>query len=72
MPAYASFVQNGAVQVYKFEPSITRTASGGLPRPASVQRALSILAMEVEQIKKGNYNHYMQVRESAVASGLTA
>lgn len=53
-------IRNGAVQVYKFEPSITRTASGGLPRPASVQRALSILAMEVEQIKKGNYNHYMQ------------
>ncbi|THG01908.1 hypothetical protein TEA_010265 [Camellia sinensis var. sinensis] len=29
-------------------------------RPASVQRALSILEMEVEQINEGNYEHYMQ------------
>lgn len=29
-------------------------------RPASIQRALSTLDMEVEQIKKGNYDHYMQ------------
>lgn len=33
---------------------------GSLSRPASVQRALSILEMEVEQINKGNYEHYMQ------------
>lgn len=55
------YVQNGTVQIYKFEAGKARTASGGLPRPASVERALSILAMEVEQIKKGNYDHYMQV-----------
>ncbi|KAF7851668.1 hypothetical protein BT93_L3324 [Corymbia citriodora subsp. variegata] len=29
-------------------------------RPASVQRALSVLEMEVEQIHKGNHEHYMQ------------
>ncbi|TVU02608.1 hypothetical protein EJB05_51875, partial [Eragrostis curvula] len=29
-------------------------------KPASVQRALSVLEMEVEQIKKGNYDHFMQ------------
>lgn len=33
---------------------------GGLSRPASVQRALSVLEMEVEQINKGKYEHYMQ------------
>lgn len=33
---------------------------GVLSRPASVQRALSVLEMEVEQINKGNYEHYMQ------------
>ncbi|KAG0562819.1 hypothetical protein KC19_9G173700 [Ceratodon purpureus] len=52
--------RNGAVQIYKFEVGKARTASGGLPRPASIERALSILEMEVEQIKKGNYDHYMQ------------
>lgn len=31
-----------------------------LSRAASVQRALSILEMEVEQISKGKYEHYMQ------------
>jgi glucosamine--fructose-6-phosphate aminotransferase (isomerizing) len=29
-------------------------------KPASVQRALSVLEMEVEQIKKGSYDHFMQ------------
>ncbi|CAN1769715.1 Glutamine--fructose-6-phosphate aminotransferase [isomerizing] 1, partial [Linum perenne] len=31
-----------------------------IARPASVQRALSVLEMEVEQINKGDYDHYMQ------------
>lgn len=31
-----------------------------LPRSASVRRALSVLDMEVEQINKGHYEHYMQ------------
>lgn len=47
--------------MYKFEAGKGRTASGALRRPASIERALSVLAMEVEQIKKGNYDHYMQV-----------
>ena len=29
-------------------------------KPVSVQRALSVLEMEVEQIKKGSYDHFMQ------------
>lgn len=33
---------------------------GGVSRVASIQRALSILEMEVEQINKGKYEHYMQ------------
>ena len=32
----------------------------GLPQSAALQRALSTLEMEVEQIKKGKYDHYMQ------------
>lgn len=32
----------------------------GSSRPASVERALSVLEMEVEQINKGKYDHYMQ------------
>ena len=57
-------MQNGAANIYKFEAGVSRTTSRGFPRPASVERALSILAMEVEQIKKGNYDHYMQVWQS--------
>lgn len=51
--------QNGAVSIFKFEPA--KIKGKGLPRPASVRRALSTLEMEVEQIKKGSYDHYMQV-----------
>jgi glutamine---fructose-6-phosphate transaminase (isomerizing) len=29
-------------------------------KPASVQRALSVLEMEVEQIKKGDFDHFMK------------
>ncbi|CAM6085156.1 unnamed protein product [Calypogeia fissa] len=50
-------IKNGIVSIFKFEPKKTL---GGLRRPASVQRALSTLDMEVEQIKKGNYEHFMQ------------
>ncbi|XAR54388.1 Glutamine--fructose-6-phosphate transaminase (isomerizing) [Bertholletia excelsa] len=52
-------LKNGAVSIIKFEYGKGKQ-SGSLPRPASVQRALSILEMEVEQINKGNYKHYMQ------------
>ncbi|KAL3699380.1 hypothetical protein R1sor_017402 [Riccia sorocarpa] len=50
-------VKDGSVSIFKFDPTKNL---GGLRRPASVQRALSTLDMEVEQIKKGNYDHFMQ------------
>ncbi|XP_058223784.1 glutamine--fructose-6-phosphate aminotransferase [isomerizing] 1 [Rhododendron vialii] len=52
-------LKDGAVSILKFDHGKGKR-SGGLARPASVQRALSILEMEVEQINKGNYEHYMQ------------
>lgn len=52
-------LKDGAVSILKFDNAKGR--NGGIyARPASVQRALSILEMEVEQINKGNYEHYMQ------------
>lgn len=50
---------DGAVSIVKFDQAMGEHA-GTLSRPASVQRALSILEMEVEQINKGKYEHYMQ------------
>ncbi|GAY59934.1 hypothetical protein CUMW_198240 [Citrus unshiu] len=52
-------VKDGAVSILKFDNAKGRNG-GTYARPASVQRALSILEMEVEQINKGNYEHYMQ------------
>ncbi|KAJ7562148.1 hypothetical protein O6H91_03G056500 [Diphasiastrum complanatum] len=52
-------IKDGNVSIFKFDTAKARK-TGGLPRPASVQRALSILEMEVEQIKKGKYDHFMQ------------
>lgn len=51
-------IKDGAVSILKFDNDKGR--HGGLSRPASVQRALSVLEMEVEQINKGKYEHYMQ------------
>ncbi|KAF8671597.1 hypothetical protein HU200_049921 [Digitaria exilis] len=45
-------IKDGSVSILKFDPH--------KEKPASVQRALSVLEMEVEQIKKGNYDHFMQ------------
>ncbi|XP_020571112.1 glutamine--fructose-6-phosphate aminotransferase [isomerizing] 2 [Phalaenopsis equestris] len=45
-------LKDGSVSILKFDHS--------KEKPASVQRALSVLEMEVEQIKKGNYDHFMQ------------
>ncbi|CAL9114303.1 unnamed protein product [Musa acuminata var. zebrina] len=45
-------IKDGCVSILKFD--------YGREKPASVQRALSVLEMEVEQIKKGNYDHFMQ------------
>ncbi|XP_057514124.1 glutamine--fructose-6-phosphate aminotransferase [isomerizing] 1-like isoform X1 [Actinidia eriantha] len=50
-------LKDGAVSILKFDHG---KGKKGLARPASVQRALSILEMEVEQINKGKYKHYMQ------------
>ncbi|KAJ9685595.1 hypothetical protein PVL29_017581 [Vitis rotundifolia] len=52
-------LKDGCVSILKFDNSKGKH-SGALSRPSSVQRALSILEMEVEQINKGNYEHYMQ------------
>lgn len=49
-------LKDGAMSILKFEKGKGKN-SGTL---ASVQRALSILEMEVEQINKGKYDHYMQ------------
>ncbi|XP_066381836.1 glutamine--fructose-6-phosphate aminotransferase [isomerizing] 1-like [Miscanthus floridulus] len=45
-------IKDGSVSILKFDPH--------KEKPASVQRALSVLEMEVEQIKKGSYDHFMQ------------
>ncbi|KAF7817733.1 glutamine--fructose-6-phosphate aminotransferase [isomerizing] 2 [Senna tora] len=52
-------LKDGAVSILKFENDKGKHG-GSLSRPASVQRALSVLEMEVEQINKGHYDHYMQ------------
>lgn len=52
-------LKDGGVSILKFENDKGKHG-GGLSRPASVQRALSVLEMEVEQINKGSYEHYMQ------------
>ncbi|XP_024009700.1 glutamine--fructose-6-phosphate aminotransferase [isomerizing] 2 isoform X1 [Eutrema salsugineum] len=51
-------LKDGGVSILKFENE--RGRRNGLSRPASVERALSVLEMEVEQINKGKYDHYMQ------------
>lgn len=47
------------MSILKFDNAKGRPSSS-LARPASVQRALSILELEVEQINKGKFEHYMQ------------
>ncbi|KAM7262795.1 hypothetical protein ACFE04_000478 [Oxalis oulophora] len=51
-------LKDGSVSVFKYDNKAKSV--GTLSRPASVQRALSVLEMEVEQINKGKYDHYMQ------------
>ncbi|KAL2927042.1 Glutamine--fructose-6-phosphate aminotransferase [isomerizing] 2 [Bienertia sinuspersici] len=51
-------IKDGGVTILKFDNE--KGKGGTLSRPLSVQRALSILEMEVEQINKGKYKHYMQ------------
>ncbi|OVA13804.1 Class II glutamine amidotransferase domain [Macleaya cordata] len=52
-------LKDGGVSIFKFDNDKMK-ATGALPRSESVQRALSVLEMEVEQINKGSYEHYMQ------------
>ncbi|XP_019051727.1 PREDICTED: glutamine--fructose-6-phosphate aminotransferase [isomerizing] 2 isoform X1 [Nelumbo nucifera] len=52
-------LKDGDVTILKFDNDKGKS-KGGHTRPASVQRALSVLEMEVEQINKGKYEHYMQ------------
>ncbi|KAH7278870.1 hypothetical protein KP509_38G060800 [Ceratopteris richardii] len=49
-------MNDGAVHIFKFDSDKSRR----LLRPASVQRGLFTLEMEVEQIRKGNIEHFMQ------------
>ncbi|XP_039155653.1 glutamine--fructose-6-phosphate aminotransferase [isomerizing] 2-like [Eucalyptus grandis] len=51
-------LKDGGVSILKFDGD--KGKYGVLFRPASVQRALSVLEMEVEQINKGSCEHYMQ------------
>ncbi|XP_022734343.1 glutamine--fructose-6-phosphate aminotransferase [isomerizing] 2-like [Durio zibethinus] len=52
-------LKDGGVSILKFE-SDKGKHSSALSGPSSVQRALSFLEMEVEQMNKGHYEHYMQ------------
>jgi glucosamine--fructose-6-phosphate aminotransferase (isomerizing) len=47
-------LKDAGVSIFKYDDK------GKSTRPASVKRALSFLEMEVEQINKGKYEHYMQ------------
>ncbi|KAH7278886.1 hypothetical protein KP509_38G062400 [Ceratopteris richardii] len=49
-------MNDGAVHIFKFDSDKSRR----LLRPASAQRGLSTLEMEVEQIRKGKFEHFMQ------------
>lgn len=51
-------LKDGGYQILEFDKKGKH--SSGLCRPLSVQRALSVLEMEVEQINKGKYEHYMK------------
>lgn len=52
-------LKDGVASIFKLDDRKGRRG-GTLARPGSVQRALSVLEMEVEQINKGKYEHYMQ------------
>ncbi|RDX69639.1 Glutamine--fructose-6-phosphate aminotransferase [isomerizing] 2, partial [Mucuna pruriens] len=52
-------LKDGGISILKFENDM-REHGASLSRTFSVRRALSVLEMEVEQINKGHYEHYMQ------------
>lgn len=51
--------KDGGVSILKYENDMGENGAS-LSRTSSVRRALSVLEMEVEQINKGHYEHYMQ------------
>ncbi|XP_004492849.1 glutamine--fructose-6-phosphate aminotransferase [isomerizing] 1 isoform X1 [Cicer arietinum] len=52
-------LKDGGVSILKYENDMGELGAS-LSRTSSVRRALSVLEMEVEQINKGHYEHYMQ------------
>ncbi|XP_073149351.1 glutamine--fructose-6-phosphate aminotransferase [isomerizing] 1 [Henckelia pumila] len=52
-------LKDGGASIFKFN-HIKGSNGGTLTRLPSIERALSVLEMEVEQINKGKYEHYMQ------------
>ncbi|KAI4302059.1 hypothetical protein L6164_035277 [Bauhinia variegata] len=63
-------LKDGGVTILKFENDKGKHGSS-FSRPTSVQRALSVLEMEAEQINKGRYEHYMQKEIHEQAESLT-
>jgi glucosamine--fructose-6-phosphate aminotransferase (isomerizing) len=51
--------KDGGASILKYENDMGELGAS-LSRASSVRRALSVLEMEVEQINKGHYEHYMQ------------
>ena len=56
---YEWLCQDGGASILKFDSNLGENGAF-LSRTCSVRRALSVLEMEVEQINKGHYEHYMQ------------
>ncbi|KAK2415544.1 Glutamine--fructose-6-phosphate aminotransferase [isomerizing] 2 [Trifolium repens] len=52
-------LKDGGASILKYENDMGELGAS-LSRASSVRRALSVLEMEVEQINKGHYEHYMQ------------
>ncbi|XP_075474007.1 glutamine--fructose-6-phosphate aminotransferase [isomerizing] 1-like [Primulina tabacum] len=52
-------LKDGGASIFKFN-HIKGKRGGTFTRLPSIERALSVLEMEVEQINKGKYEHYMQ------------
>ncbi|XP_058737477.1 glutamine--fructose-6-phosphate aminotransferase [isomerizing] 1 [Vicia villosa] len=52
-------IKDGGVSILKYENDMGKPITS-FSRASSVRRALSVLEMEVEQINKGHYEHYMQ------------
>ncbi|KAL2330164.1 hypothetical protein Fmac_017745 [Flemingia macrophylla] len=63
-------LKDGGVSILKFENDMGEHRAS-LSRAFSVRRALSVLEMEVEQINKGHYEHYMQKEINEQPESLT-